>query len=141
MEDVITAFENNDADSEINLNPPLVSPADAPVATVPNDAVEDLEDGEVDEMNQPEKDDVRQGENAVETTEGAVNVVPQNNAPVRPPDQTAPSQQSSLPGMPAAVTVGVDNEALKNLMMSWYYAGYYTGFYEGQHAAADTAAA
>ena len=26
----------------------------------------------------------------------------------------------------------VQNEALKNLMMSWYYAGYYTGLYEGQ---------
>ena len=24
------------------------------------------------------------------------------------------------------------DEALKNLMMSWYYAGYYTGLYEGQ---------
>ena len=26
----------------------------------------------------------------------------------------------------------VKDEALKNLMMSWYYAGYYTGLYEGQ---------
>lgn len=29
----------------------------------------------------------------------------------------------------------VQDEALKNLMMSWYYAGYYTGFYEGQQKA------
>jgi hypothetical protein len=28
--------------------------------------------------------------------------------------------------------VTVQNEDLKNLMMSWYYAGYYTGFYEGK---------
>jgi hypothetical protein len=27
------------------------------------------------------------------------------------------------------------DEALKNLMMSWYYAGYYTGLYEGQQRA------
>lgn len=26
----------------------------------------------------------------------------------------------------------VKDEALRNLMMSWYYAGYYTGLYEGQ---------
>lgn len=26
----------------------------------------------------------------------------------------------------------VQNEELKNLMMSWYYAGYYTGLYEGK---------
>ena len=29
----------------------------------------------------------------------------------------------------------VQDEALKNLMMSWYYAGYYTGLYEGQQQA------
>lgn len=29
----------------------------------------------------------------------------------------------------------VDNEALRNLMMSWYFAGYYTGLYEGQQQA------
>ena len=27
------------------------------------------------------------------------------------------------------------NEALRNLMMSWYWAGYYTGHYEGQEHA------
>lgn len=26
----------------------------------------------------------------------------------------------------------VQNDDLKNLMMSWYYAGYYTGLYEGK---------
>lgn len=26
----------------------------------------------------------------------------------------------------------VQNEDLKNLMMSWYYSGYYTGLYEGK---------
>lgn len=27
----------------------------------------------------------------------------------------------------------VPDERIKNLLMSWYYAGYYTGLYEGQH--------
>jgi len=30
-----------------------------------------------------------------------------------------------------------NDEALKNLMMSWYYAGYYTGLHEGQQKAHD----
>jgi len=29
----------------------------------------------------------------------------------------------------------VQDENLKNIMMSWYYAGYYTGLYEGQQKA------
>lgn len=30
------------------------------------------------------------------------------------------------------LTIAVGDENLKNLLMSWYYAGYYTGLYEGQ---------
>lgn len=30
----------------------------------------------------------------------------------------------------------VHDENLKNLLMSWYYAGYYTGLYEGQQQGA-----
>lgn len=33
----------------------------------------------------------------------------------------------------------VQDEGLKNIMMSWYYAGYYTGLYEGLKQS-DTAA-
>ena len=31
--------------------------------------------------------------------------------------------------------VAVQDEGLKKLLMSWYYAGYYTGLYEGQQQA------
>ncbi|KAB8228474.1 hypothetical protein ETB97_002289 [Aspergillus alliaceus] len=34
--------------------------------------------------------------------------------------------------MPQAALSQVQDEGLKNLMMSWYFAGYYTGLYEGQ---------
>ncbi|CAG7917123.1 unnamed protein product [Penicillium olsonii] len=34
-----------------------------------------------------------------------------------------------------SLTCIVKDEALKNLMMSWYYAGYYTGLHEGQQQA------
>ncbi|BCR85088.1 uncharacterized protein ACHE_20546S [Aspergillus chevalieri] len=42
---------------------------------------------------------------------------------------TAPA---AAPTMPQPVLSSVQDEGLKNLMMSWYYAGYYTGLYEGQ---------
>ncbi|KAK7977553.1 hypothetical protein PG996_003607 [Apiospora saccharicola] len=35
-------------------------------------------------------------------------------------------------GIPAPLLGSVQDEGLKKLMMSWYYAGYYTGLYEGQ---------
>ncbi|KAK1139583.1 hypothetical protein N8T08_000656 [Aspergillus melleus] len=37
--------------------------------------------------------------------------------------------------MPHAALSQVQDEGLKNLMMSWYFAGYYTGLYEGQQRA------
>jgi hypothetical protein len=46
-----------------------------------------------------------------------------------------------LAAIPQAMLGTVQDENLKNLMMSWYYSGYYTGLYEGQHKAAAAAAA
>ncbi|PWW75267.1 hypothetical protein C7212DRAFT_280944 [Tuber magnatum] len=46
-----------------------------------------------------------------------------------------PSQTVSPPGLPPIpqnIVGGAENEVLRNLLMSWYYAGYYTGLYEGQ---------
>ncbi|KAM0352939.1 hypothetical protein ACHAPU_001823 [Fusarium lateritium] len=38
-----------------------------------------------------------------------------------------------LPSFPIQTVLGsVQDESLKKLLMSWYYAGYYTGLYEGQ---------
>jgi len=45
-----------------------------------------------------------------------------------PTDTTNPSTFPS--GLIAAST---GDEPLRNLMMSWYWAGYYTGFYQGQN--------
>ncbi|KAI9841716.1 MAG: hypothetical protein M1837_000449 [Sclerophora amabilis] len=36
------------------------------------------------------------------------------------------------PRIPHNLVEGVQDEGLKNLMMSWYYAGYYTGLFQGQ---------
>ncbi|KNG83470.1 hypothetical protein ANOM_007826 [Aspergillus nomiae NRRL 13137] len=39
--------------------------------------------------------------------------------------------------MPQTLLSQVQDEGLKNLMMSWYFAGYYTGLYEGQQRASQ----
>ncbi|KAM5348658.1 hypothetical protein ACJ41O_008482 [Fusarium nematophilum] len=41
-----------------------------------------------------------------------------------------------LPSFPIQAVLGsVQDESLKKLLMSWYYAGYYTGLFEGQQQA------
>ncbi|KAM0444145.1 hypothetical protein ACHAQK_002900 [Fusarium lateritium] len=44
-----------------------------------------------------------------------------------------PAVPQGLPSFPIQIVLGsVQDESLKKLLMSWYYAGYYTGLYEGQ---------
>ncbi|KAK4988092.1 hypothetical protein LTR66_007415 [Elasticomyces elasticus] len=49
-----------------------------------------------------------------------------------PTTQGAAAGASGMADMPTALVGRVQDENLKNLMMSWYYAGYYTGLFEGQ---------
>ncbi|KAF2204768.1 hypothetical protein GQ43DRAFT_468801 [Delitschia confertaspora ATCC 74209] len=58
----------------------------------------------------------------------------QQSVPADPPAQ--PQTTTAIPAMPQTMLGGVQDENLKNMMMSWYYAGYYTGLYEGQQKAA-----
>lgn len=45
---------------------------------------------------------------------------------------TAAEAPSLAPTLPPHLVGSVQDEGLKNLLMSWYYAGYYTGLYEGK---------
>ncbi|KAJ6030124.1 hypothetical protein N7499_012542, partial [Penicillium canescens] len=54
----------------------------------------------------------------------------------QPVNGPGPEVSTTAPPMPHPAMANVQDEALKNLMMSWYYAGYYTGVYEGQQQAA-----
>ncbi|KAI5784591.1 hypothetical protein EDC01DRAFT_777283 [Geopyxis carbonaria] len=48
-------------------------------------------------------------------------------------EQAAAAPAGPMPEFPAQVfSVGGNNEAMRNLMMAWYWAGYYTGFHDGQ---------
>ncbi|OQE36173.1 hypothetical protein PENCOP_c012G01333 [Penicillium coprophilum] len=56
--------------------------------------------------------------------------------PSRPVNNTSAVSAPTIP-MPHPVMANVQDESLKNLMMSWYYAGYYTGLHEGQQQASS----
>ncbi|KAF3039195.1 hypothetical protein E8E12_007142 [Didymella heteroderae] len=49
---------------------------------------------------------------------------------------TAPSD-NAFAALPQALLGTVQDENLKNIMMSWYYAGYYTGLHAGQQLPKD----
>ncbi|KAF2471579.1 uncharacterized protein BDR25DRAFT_342309 [Lindgomyces ingoldianus] len=56
-----------------------------------------------------------------------------NREESRTAESSAPVHDvATNPAMPQAILGTVQDENLKNLMMSWYYAGYYTGLYVGQ---------
>ncbi|BCS28950.1 uncharacterized protein APUU_70520S [Aspergillus puulaauensis] len=63
---------------------------------------------------------------APQTTNGSAQAKP-GPTPVDP----------QAPPMPLPVFPQGQNEGLKNLMMSWYYAGYYTALYEEQQRASQ----
>ena len=102
----------------------------------------DLEDGEV-----AEDDLDQQAEARVESGHFVSNGQPaaqatQSNAPVQPPLPQAllgsgksPLISSDCSGSLMLICFLVSDEAMRNLMMSWYYAGYYTGLVEGQRTA------
>ncbi|KAJ5368654.1 uncharacterized protein N7496_008414 [Penicillium cataractarum] len=48
-----------------------------------------------------------------------------------------PTFPAGVMPMPSAVLPHIQDENLRNLMMSWYFAGYYTGLYQGQQQASQ----
>ena len=48
------------------------------------------------------------------------------------PSTAARGATSLAPPPPPHLVGSVQDEGLKNMLMSWYYAGYYTGLYEGE---------
>ncbi|KAL8651699.1 MAG: hypothetical protein Q9210_003107 [Variospora velana] len=88
-----------------------------------------LEDGEV------EDDDGRVDSSAatgatVELVHDKEEVLEQQHHVPSPTPQNGAYNAAAPHEIPATLKNG-DDESLKNLMMSWYYAGYYTGLYEG----------
>ncbi|KAI4251327.1 MAG: hypothetical protein LQ352_004916 [Teloschistes flavicans] len=99
---------------------------------------EDLEDGEVEDG---QIEDGPPMDTAVK--EEFVNLE-QDDIPIQQGDAPTSILESTiqsaplLPEIPPSLTDVVKDQDLKNVMMSWYYAGYYTGLYEGQKKSSAT---
>ncbi|KAI4169629.1 MAG: hypothetical protein LQ343_005568 [Gyalolechia ehrenbergii] len=94
---------------------------------------EDFEDGEIEEGQVDDSPLELVGAEEERTAVKAQSPANQQDElpPPNPDDNNTESAQVSH-GVPESLTTGVQDEGLKNLMMSWYYAGYYTGLYEGR---------
>jgi len=58
---------------------------------------------------------------------------------MRPGQVTSrPAQENNVLGKKQTDILVVQDEKLKNLLMSWYYAGYYTGLYTGQQPGSNS---
>ncbi|KAL8703077.1 MAG: hypothetical protein Q9201_003739 [Fulgogasparrea decipioides] len=96
---------------------------------------EDLEDGEVEDGQIEDELPVDAGatEDAVDPEE-EIFTRQRHDQPASASANHAESAPAP-PAMPGVLFNSVQDEDLKNLMMSWYYAGYYTGLYEGRKKA------
>ncbi|KAK3627257.1 hypothetical protein LTR56_013759 [Elasticomyces elasticus] len=107
-------------------------------------------------LDRVEKGEVETGdlEGVNATTSAGISVLVNGNSTSSTNSTYRPVEEGSLPAvtqpstttqvMPAASATAavpqmllnqVQDDGLKNVMMSWYYAGYYTGLYEGQQKA------
>lgn len=110
--------------------------------------VDDAEDGEVYEDGEMKDDYEGHDETYDQEDEGAQNGYggrheqqasngTGSRQPIIGPQMPTAPTMPPLAQLPQAVLGSGQDEAMKNIMMSWYYAGYYTGFYEGQKQGAE----
>ncbi|KAL8666173.1 MAG: hypothetical protein Q9202_001680 [Teloschistes flavicans] len=99
---------------------------------------EDLEDGEVadGQIEDGPPMDTAVKEEFVNLEQDDI-PIQQGDAPTSILESTIQSAPL-LPEIPSSLTNVVKDQDLKNVMMSWYYAGYYTGLYEGQKKSSVT---
>ncbi|MCJ1377641.1 hypothetical protein MMC17_000737 [Xylographa soralifera] len=127
VEDVLLAAQGEDQLMTTD-QPLLVDEVTAQPNYRPGD--ESLEDGELEGTeaamsNDPQPDIEHQEKPSTKP-----------RAPIGLPETNIPELTQNSSSIPQGViAASTQEEAQKNLMMSWYWAGYYTGFYEGQKAA------
>ena len=112
-----------------------------------NDAVagmdEDLEEGEFEE-EPTDAGDLVNGTHEDPSTAPIQHedMTASHNSQPQPPSISVPTAalnggdwSTSPDYAPMLILDSVNNDAIKNLMLSWYWAGYYTGLHEGQQQA------
>ncbi|KAF6238175.1 hypothetical protein HO173_003809 [Letharia columbiana] len=130
VEDVIKEAEVEMQDAHMTEDDLRKAATDMQTNGIPS---EELEDGELEEDKSAQT--YSNGE-STENFHGPSTI--ESEQKERLANVSTAVDQQEKPRMPNAVTNGVKDEALKNLMMSWYYAGYYTGLCEGQQQVQNT---
>ncbi|TGO69709.1 hypothetical protein BELL_0760g00040 [Botrytis elliptica] len=129
VEDVLNAFENQSNGLQVCLLPTV-----ATLLTFCREGEMNEDNGEgVEGVEEPMEENV--------VMQSEFEQIDDNTQTANEPkvgDKSAPkatkfgSSSSKAPMLPPQLIGQVHDENLKNLLMSWYYAGYYTGLYEGQ---------
>ncbi|KAI5809526.1 hypothetical protein DFH27DRAFT_150464 [Peziza echinospora] len=97
-----------------------------------NAVAEELEEGEVGPRNEEEQEDAQPAAGLPHTSPiDTLNQHPKHDEQASAAPTTGSVPHANMPQIPPGILAG-QNEALRNLMISWYFAGYYTGLYEGQ---------
>ncbi|EMR91329.1 putative survival motor neuron-like protein 1 protein [Botrytis cinerea BcDW1] len=124
VEDVLNAFENQSNGVQVYLSPNIMA-----WLTFLREGAMNEDGGEV--VEEPlEENVVMQSE--FEQIDDHTQAGPKVDDQPAPKATKSGSSSSKAPILPPQLIGQVHDENLKNLLMSWYYAGYYTGLYEGQ---------
>ncbi|TGO61584.1 hypothetical protein BCON_0026g00280 [Botryotinia convoluta] len=126
VEDVLNAFENQSNELQVCLLPNILA-----LLTFRREGAMNEDNGEV--VGKPlEENVVMQSEfEQIDDHTQTANEPKVDDKPA-PKATKSGSSSSKAPILPPQLIGQVHDENLKNLLMSWYYAGYYTGLYEGQ---------
>ncbi|TGO40366.1 hypothetical protein BHYA_0038g00400 [Botrytis hyacinthi] len=126
VEDVLNAFENQSNGLQVCLLPTVITSL-----TFRRGGETNEDNGKVVEEPLEENVDMQSEFEQIDDHTHTANEPKVDNKPA-PKAAKSGSSSSKAPILPPQLIGQVHDENLKNLLMSWYYAGYYTGLYEGQ---------
>ncbi|EFQ98808.1 hypothetical protein MGYG_01824 [Nannizzia gypsea CBS 118893] len=134
VEDVLREAEAeaanaNEDEMQLETNTETEKPQEEPTVNISQTVTMDESDGKLkqtDACTTSQVEDETAPELATETGQ-TYSAAPESANSANMPQQVL----NGAPSLP-----NIQDEGLKNLMMSWYFAGYYTGLYEGQRQAA-----
>ncbi|KAF7896467.1 hypothetical protein EAF00_006481 [Botryotinia globosa] len=126
VEDVLNAFENQSNGLQVRLLPTVIT-----LLTFRREGEMNEDNGKVVEEPLEENVDMQSEFEQIDDHTQTANEPKVNDKPASKATKSG-SSSSKAPILPPQLIGQVHDENLKNLLMSWYYAGYYTGLYEGQ---------
>ncbi|TGO12833.1 hypothetical protein BTUL_0081g00090 [Botrytis tulipae] len=126
VEDVLNAFENQSNGLQVRLLPTVIT-----LLTFHREGEMNEDNRKVVEEPLEENVDMQSEFEQIDDHTQTANEPKVDDKPASKATKSG-SSSSKAPILPPQLIGQVHDENLKNLLMSWYYAGYYTGLYEGQ---------